>query len=99
MLISYGSSYVCSSDLGGKSYADSPFNRATQARRQPGSTFKLFVYLSALRYGMTPDTLVADEPITIADWSPKNDNGKYRGDIPLRKIGRASCRERVCQYV
>src|SRR3546814_14358579 len=46
--------------------------------------FKLFVYLAALRYGMTPDTLVADEPITIADWSPKNDNGKYRGDIPLR---------------
>ncbi|WP_119036380.1 transglycosylase domain-containing protein [Hephaestia caeni] len=70
--------------VGGKSYADSPFNRATQARRQPGSTFKLFVYLAALRYGMTPDTLVADEPITIADWSPKNDNGKYRGDIPLR---------------
>src|SRR3546814_20459998 len=46
--------------------------------------FKLFVYLAALRYGMTPDTLVADEPITIAAWSPKNDNGKYRGDIPLR---------------
>ncbi|HVJ00407.1 MAG TPA: transglycosylase domain-containing protein [Sphingomonas sp.] len=69
--------------VGGKSYADSPFNRATQARRQPGSTFKLFVYLAALRYGMTPDSMVADEPITIAGWSPRNDNGKYRGDIPL----------------
>ena len=70
--------------VGGKSYADSQFNRATQARRQPGSTFKLFVYLAALRYGMTPESMVADEPITIGDWSPENDNGKYRGDISLR---------------
>src|SRR3546814_20170797 len=46
--------------VGGKSYADSPFNRATQARRQPGSTFKLFVYLAALRYGMTPQDRKSD---------------------------------------
>ncbi len=70
--------------VGGKSYADSQFNRATQARRQPGSTFKLFVYLAALRYGMTPESMVADAPVTIGDWSPENDNGKYRGDITLR---------------
>src|SRR3546814_1276173 len=44
--------------VGGKSYADSPFNRATQARRQPGSTFKLFVYLAALRYCLTPATQI-----------------------------------------
>ena len=47
-----------------------PFNRATQARRQPGSAFKLFVYLAALRAGLTPDSLIDDAPITIGDWSP-----------------------------
>jgi penicillin-binding protein 1A len=51
--------------VGGKDYKTSPFNRATQARRQPGSTFKLFVYLAAMRAGMTPDDMVEDEPITI----------------------------------
>ena len=71
--------------VGGKSYADSPFNRATQAQRQPGSAFKLFVYLAALRAGMTPDSMVDDEPITIGDWSPKNSDGEYRGPITLRQ--------------
>lgn len=71
--------------VGGKRYVDSPFNRATQARRQPGSTFKLFVYLAALRAGMTPDTLVDDSPLTIGDWSPANNNGRYRGKITLRQ--------------
>ena len=71
--------------VGGKSYADSPFNRATQARRQPGSAFKLFVYLAAMRAGMTPDSMIADEPITIGDWSPKNSDGRYEGQITLRQ--------------
>lgn len=71
--------------VGGRSYADSPFNRATQARRQPGSTFKLFVYLAALRAGMTPDSIVEDSPITIDGWSPKNSDGRYRGAITLRE--------------
>ncbi len=71
--------------VGGKSYRDSPFNRATQARRQPGSAFKLFVYLAALRSGMTPDSMVDDSPITIADWSPKNSDGRYLGEITLRQ--------------
>ncbi len=71
--------------VGGKNYADSPFNRATQARRQPGSTFKLFVYLAALRNGMTPDSTVLDEPVTIGEWSPKNNDGRYRGEITLRQ--------------
>lgn len=71
--------------VGGKNYAQSPFNRATQARRQPGSTFKLFVYLAALRAGMTPDSTVLDEPITIAGWSPRNSDGRYRGEITLRQ--------------
>lgn len=71
--------------IGGKNYAASPFNRATQARRQPGSTFKLFVYLAALREGMTPDTLVDDAPIKVGDWSPANSDGRYRGKITLRE--------------
>lgn len=71
--------------VGGKSYGDSPFNRATQARRQAGSAFKLFVYLAALRAGMTPDSIVSDEPVTIANWAPKNNDGRYLGDISLRE--------------
>ncbi|WP_085809961.1 transglycosylase domain-containing protein [Sphingomonas sp. TZW2008] len=71
--------------VGGRDYAKSPFNRATQARRQPGSTFKLFVYLAALRAGMNPDTVVDDTPVEIAGWKPKNDDGRYLGDISLRR--------------
>ena len=71
--------------VGGRSYADSPFNRATQARRQPGSTFKLFVYFAALRSGMTPDSMIDDSPVTIGNWSPKNSSGRYRGQITLRQ--------------
>ncbi|WP_116090887.1 transglycosylase domain-containing protein [Sphingomonas crusticola] len=71
--------------VGGRDYAKSSFNRAVQARRQPGSTFKLFVYLAALRDGMTPDDLVEDRPITIGTWSPRNSDGRYRGAITLRE--------------
>ena len=78
--------------VGGKDYGKSPFNRAVQARRQPGSTFKLFVYLAALRSGMTPDDTMLDAPVTIADWSPKNDGGDYLNtEIPLtRAFSRSS---------
>jgi penicillin-binding protein 1A len=71
--------------VGGKSYKLSPFNRATQARRQPGSAFKLFVYLAALRAGYKPDDLIEDRPVTIDGWSPKNSDGVYRGTITLRE--------------
>ena len=71
--------------VGGKSYKDSPFNRATQARRQPGSAFKLFVYLAALRAGWTPDSMVEDRPITIDGWTPANNDGVYRGEITMRE--------------
>ncbi|MEE8611819.1 MAG: PBP1A family penicillin-binding protein [Sphingomonas aquatilis] len=71
--------------VGGKDYTKSPFNRATQAQRQPGSTFKLFVYLAAMRKGMTPDTMADDTPVEIAGWKPKNDDGRYLGPIPLRR--------------
>ncbi|MFD1951332.1 transglycosylase domain-containing protein [Sphingomonas arantia] len=71
--------------IGGRDYKGSSFNRATQARRQPGSTFKLFVYLAALRAGMSPTDMVADRPITVEGWSPANSDRKYRGDITLRQ--------------
>ncbi|MEO6433671.1 MAG: transglycosylase domain-containing protein [Sphingomicrobium sp.] len=71
--------------VGGKSYSGSPFNRATQARRQPGSAFKLFVYLAALRAGWTPDSMIDDQPITINGWTPVNSDGVYRGRITLRE--------------
>jgi penicillin-binding protein 1A len=71
--------------VGGKNYGDSPFNRVTQARRQPGSAFKLFVYLAAMRAGWTPDSIVEDKPITIGGWTPVNSDGVYRGPITLRE--------------
>src|SRR5436309_3347038 len=71
--------------VGGKNYGDSPFNRVTQARRQPGSAFKLFVYLAALRAGWTPDSIIADQPITIDGWTPVNSDRVYRGRITLRE--------------
>ncbi len=71
--------------VGGKNYAASPFNRVTQARRQPGSAFKLFVYLAALRAGWSPDSLIDDAPITIDGWTPNNSDRVYRGKITLRE--------------
>ncbi len=71
--------------VGGRSYAESQFNRATQARRQPGSAFKLFVYLAGLEAGLTPDDVLRDEPIRIGGWAPGNYGGKYLGDVTARE--------------
>ncbi|HYI49509.1 MAG TPA: PBP1A family penicillin-binding protein [Allosphingosinicella sp.] len=70
--------------VGGRNYVGSNYNRATQANRQPGSSFKLFVYLAALEAGYRPETIVQDAPITINGWTPRNDNGRHAGPIPLR---------------
>ena len=70
--------------VGGRDYAQSQFDRVTQAHRQPGSAFKLFTYMAALRAGATPDTLVDDSPIEEGDWKPSNYDGRYQGRIPLR---------------
>lgn len=71
--------------IGGRSYAASQFNRAVTARRQPGSAFKPFVYITAMEHGLTPDTVVVDEPITIKGWRPKNYSGKHAGPVTLRE--------------
>jgi penicillin-binding protein 1A len=69
--------------VGGRSYDDSPFNRATDALRQPGSAFKAFVYLAALEHGHRPSDEVVDGPVTIGKWSPGNYEGEYEGAITL----------------
>ncbi|MGE0565455.1 MAG: transglycosylase domain-containing protein [Pseudolabrys sp.] len=69
--------------VGGRDYAESQFNRAVSARRQPGSAFKPFVYLTALERGLTPDTVREDKPIKLKGWSPENYTHEYFGDVTL----------------
>ena len=71
--------------IGGRDYADSQFDRAVSAKRQPGSSFKPFVYLSALEAGLTPDTVREDGPITIKGWHPENYSREYFGPVTLTK--------------
>nr|WP_247654207.1 penicillin-binding protein 1A [Microvirga sp. HBU67558] len=70
--------------VGGRNYETSQFNRATTARRQPGSSFKPFVYLTAVERGYTPDMVLEDGPVNFGGWAPKNYDRKYRGPIALR---------------
>jgi len=69
--------------VGGRSYADSQFDRATSAKRQPGSAFKPFAYLAELEKGLTPETLRDDAPINIKGWQPENYAKDYRGPVTL----------------
>lgn len=69
--------------VGGRDYRDGPFNRAVLARRQPGSAFKPFVWLSALEQGMQPDDTILDAPIHVGSWSPVNFERRYLGEISL----------------
>jgi penicillin-binding protein 1A len=71
--------------VGGRDYENSQFNRATDALRQPGSSFKPFVYLTALLNGYTPDTVVVDGPVSVGNWSPRNYTGKYAGRVSLTR--------------
>jgi penicillin-binding protein 1A len=70
--------------VGGKDYAQSPFNRATQAKRQPGSTIKTLVYLAALRDGWEPDDTIANTEITQGSYRPRNAGGRYSQEITIR---------------
>jgi penicillin-binding protein 1A len=71
--------------VGGRDYGESQYNRATRALRQPGSAFKLFVFLAALESGIRPDDPVSDRPITVQGWSPRNAGTVYRGDVTFRE--------------
>src|SRR5688500_9350322 len=71
--------------VGGRDYVDSLYNRATQAERQPGSAFKLFVYLAALESGMKPTDTIVDEPIEIDGWRPRNATRTHQGPVTLRE--------------
>jgi penicillin-binding protein 1A len=71
--------------VGGRDYAKSQFNRATSARRQPGSSFKPFTYLTAIEHGLTPDTVREDGPINIKGWRPENYTHEYFGPVTLKQ--------------
>ena len=70
--------------VGGTDYVTSNYNRAVTAVRQPGSAWKLFVYLAALEAGFRPEDMVEDKPVEIEGWQPKNSSGNYDGEISLR---------------
>ena len=70
--------------VGGADYAETQFDRATTARRQAGSAFKPFVYLTAMEQGRNPSVMVVDEPVKIGNWEPKNYTNKYLGPITLQ---------------
>src|SRR6186997_114997 len=69
--------------VGGRNYADSQFNRAVSAKRQPGSAFKPFIYLTAIEHGLTPDSVREDRPINVKGWQPENYSHEYFGPVTL----------------
>jgi penicillin-binding protein 1A len=69
--------------VGGTDYSESPFNRAVQAKRQPGSTFKPFVYAAAVEKGVLPTDMRVDEPVKFGTWAPENYSGGYRGPMTV----------------
>jgi penicillin-binding protein 1A len=71
--------------VGGRNYGESQFNRAVDAKRQPGSSFKPFVYLTALEHGLTPETVREDAPIAVKGWRPENFERQYLGPVTLRQ--------------
>jgi penicillin-binding protein 1A len=71
--------------VGGKSYGESEYNRATTALRQPGSAFKLFVYLTAFEAGLSPKTMMRDSPFILENWQPQNYNGEFAGAMNLEQ--------------
>jgi len=82
-LVSIDSSGAVRAMVGGYDYATSQFDRASEARRQPGSAFKPFVFLAALEKGLFPDTVRNDEPVRFGRWAPENFRGRYEGPMTL----------------
>jgi penicillin-binding protein 1A len=76
--------------VGGRNHAESQFNRATQALRQPGSAFKPLVYLAALSVGYGPSSMIQDTPLEIGGWAPRNFDSQFRGPVTLRQALAAS---------
>ena len=70
--------------VGGKDYGESQFNRVSHAYRQPGSSFKGYVYLTALQNGFSPNSVLSDGYVSCGRWSPKNYSGGFRGRMTLR---------------
>jgi len=71
--------------VGGRDYSKSQFNRAVQAKRQPGSSFKPIIYLAAIRNGLLPEDVFEDAPIKVGKWQPRNYSGKYKGPVTARQ--------------
>lgn len=87
---------------GGKNYAESQYDRVTQAIRPPGSAFKPFIYTAAIQKGLNPNDMIDDTPYKIGSWAPHNYGNKYRGRIPLYKALMVSsnvCAVRLIEYV
>lgn len=82
-LVAYDSGGALRAMVGGKSYKASQFNRAVQATRQPGSSFKPFVYVAAMEAGLNPSTRFVDQPVQFGDWAPTNYTDNYRGPVRL----------------
>lgn len=85
--------------VGGNSYTQSPYNRATDALRQPGSSFKPFVYLAAFEHGRKPTDIMNDEPINIRGWQPEDYEGKYRGAVSLQEAFAVSSNSVAVQLI
>jgi penicillin-binding protein 1A len=84
-LVSIDASGAVRAMVGGYDYATSQFDRASEARRQPGSAFKPFVFMAAMEKGLSPDTVRDDAPIKIGNWAPRNFNDKYHGPVTLKE--------------
>lgn len=82
-LVALGPDGAIRAMIGGQSYLESQFNRATQAERQPGSAFKPVVYLAALEDGFTPYTEIDDSPVALGEWAPRNANARFAGTVTL----------------
>lgn len=85
--------------VGGRDYAQSQYNRAFQARRQPGSAFKPFVYQTAIEQGFRPETVMMDEPVRIGNWTPSNYDNRYRGPVSVADALRQSLNTIAAQLI
>ena len=85
--------------VGGVDYTRSQFDRASRAKRQPGSAFKVFTFLAALEKGLSPASIAYDEPVTIEGWSPRNYDDTYRGPVTLEEAFAASLNTVAAQIV